>query len=96
MAKPDWGELQQRFLSEHAKSDISPKDWCEEQGLNYTSARRCIKKPYAQTAQSQMPHVVEASSPADGDAAQESAGILKPQHELFDQGKRVSHRYPAN
>lgn len=52
MAKPDWGELQQRFLSEHAKSGISPKDWCEEQGLNYTSARRYIKKPTAQkTAQ---------------------------------------------
>ena len=28
MAKPDWGELQQRFLSDHAKSGISPKDWC--------------------------------------------------------------------
>ncbi len=48
MAKPDWGELQQRFLSEHAKTGISPKDWCEEQGLNYTSARRYIKKPTAQ------------------------------------------------
>lgn len=48
MAKPDWGELQQRFLSEHAKTGISPKDWCEAQGLNYTSARRYIKKPTAQ------------------------------------------------
>ncbi|EGT0622068.1 hypothetical protein [Citrobacter braakii] len=28
-----------------------------------------------------------ASSPVDGDTAQESAGILKPQHELFEQGK---------
>lgn len=43
MAKPDWGELQQRFLSEHAKTGISPKDWCEEQGLNYASAKRYIK-----------------------------------------------------
>ncbi|WP_313486696.1 terminase small subunit [Atlantibacter hermannii] len=48
MAKPDWGDLQKRFLSEHAKSGISPKDWCEAQGLNYTSARRYIKKPTAQ------------------------------------------------
>ena len=43
MAKPDWGELQQRFLSEHAKTGISPKEWCEAQGLNYASAKRYIK-----------------------------------------------------
>ncbi|HFE8995035.1 TPA: terminase small subunit [Raoultella ornithinolytica] len=51
MAKPDWGALQYQFLAEHAKSGISPKDWCEAQGLNYASARRYIKKPSAQTAQ---------------------------------------------
>lgn len=51
MAKPDWGELQQRFLSEHAATGVSPKDWCEAQGLNYASARRYIKKPSAQIAQ---------------------------------------------
>lgn len=51
MAKPDWGELQQRFLSEHAVTGVSPKEWCEAQGLNYATARRYIKKPSAQTAQ---------------------------------------------
>lgn len=51
MAKPDWGELQQRFLSDHAATGVSPKDWCEAQGLNYDTARRYIKKPTAQTAQ---------------------------------------------
>ncbi|CAH3870016.1 terminase small subunit [Enterobacter hormaechei] len=51
MAKPDWGELQQRFLSEHAATGVSPKEWCEAQGLNYATARRYIKKPSAQTAQ---------------------------------------------
>ncbi|MCX2442368.1 terminase small subunit [Citrobacter freundii] len=51
MAKPDWGALQHQFLAEHAKSGISPKDWCEAQGLNYATARRYIKKPSAQTAQ---------------------------------------------
>lgn len=51
MAKLDWGELQQRFLSEHAATGVSPKDWCEAQGLNYATARRYIKKPSAQTAQ---------------------------------------------
>ncbi|CAH3569392.1 TPA: terminase small subunit [Citrobacter freundii] len=48
MAKPDWGELQQWFLSEHAATGVSPKDWCEAQGLNYATARRYIKKLSAQ------------------------------------------------
>lgn len=48
MAKPDWGELQQRFLSEHAATGVSPEDWCEAQGLNSATARRYIKKPSAQ------------------------------------------------
>lgn len=43
MAKPDWGVLQQRFLSEHAATGVSPKEWCEAQGLNYATARRYIK-----------------------------------------------------
>ncbi len=51
MAKPDWGTLQQQFLAAHAKSGISPKEWCEDQGLNYATARRYIKKPAAQSAQ---------------------------------------------
>lgn len=51
MAKPDWGELQQRFLSDHAATGVSPKEWCEAQGLNYATARRYIKKPTAQSAQ---------------------------------------------
>ncbi|WP_336668128.1 terminase small subunit [Enterobacter asburiae] len=51
MNKPDWGVLQQRFLSEHAATGVSPKEWCEAQGLNYATARRYIKKPSAQTAQ---------------------------------------------
>lgn len=50
MAKPDWGELQQRFMSDNAKSGVSPKDWCEAQGLNYATARRYIKKPTAQNS----------------------------------------------
>jgi len=51
MAKPDWGDLQQRFLSDHAATGVSPKEWCEAQGLNYVTARRYIKKPAAQSAQ---------------------------------------------
>ena len=51
MAKPDWGELQKRFLSDNAKTGVSPKGWCEARGLNYASARRYIKKTTAQNAQ---------------------------------------------
>lgn len=43
MAKPDWGELQKQFLAEHAYSGVSPKEWCEAQGLNYATAKRYIK-----------------------------------------------------
>lgn len=43
MAKPDWGALQHQFLAEHAKTGISPRDWCAAQGLNYSSAKRYIK-----------------------------------------------------
>lgn len=43
MAKPDWGALQHQFLAEHAKTGVSPKDWCAAQGLNYSSAKRYIK-----------------------------------------------------
>ncbi|MFU2166548.1 terminase small subunit [Lelliottia nimipressuralis] len=51
MAKPDWGVLQQRFLSDYAETGVSPKEWCEAQGLNYATARRYIKKLTAQSAQ---------------------------------------------
>ncbi|HFE3737458.1 TPA: terminase small subunit, partial [Enterobacter hormaechei] len=35
-------------LSEHAATGVSPKEWCEAQGLNYATARRYIKKTSAQ------------------------------------------------
>ena len=65
MAKPDWGALQDQFLAEHAKTGISPKDWCQAQGLNYTSARRYIKKPTAQkTAQKKVRNAQTEQAPA--------------------------------
>lgn len=67
MAKPDWGALQDQFLSDHAKTGISPKDWCEEQELNYTSARRYIKKLTAQkTAQKEVRKSAQRQAPANG------------------------------
>lgn len=96
MAKPDWGALQHQFLAEHAKSGISPKEWCDAQGLNYSSARRYIKKPTAQKAAqktvrktAQNPTAQESEQPPTAqrpvEDAQESAGVLKPQHEQFAQ-----------
>ncbi|MEY0254341.1 terminase small subunit [Morganella morganii] len=51
MAGSNWSELQKQFLSDYATTGISPKEWCEIQGLNYATARRHIKKPTAQSAQ---------------------------------------------
>lgn len=82
MAKPDWGELQQRFLSEHAKTGISPKDWCEAQGLNYATARRYIKKPAAQVAQkSAQKNVRNAQKKKSADVLVDSE--LTPQQRRF-------------
>lgn len=59
MARENWEDKQQQFLAEHARTGISPKDWCEAQGLNYKSAKRYIKiansqkKSANQTANSQ-------------------------------------------
>lgn len=73
MAKPDWGALQHQFLAEHAKSGISPKDWCEAQGLNYTSARRYIKKPTAQkTAQKKVRNAQTEQAPTTAQYEQSS------------------------
>ncbi|WP_312293122.1 terminase small subunit [Atlantibacter hermannii] len=80
MAKPDWGGLQQRFLSEHAITGISPKDWCEAQGLNYATARRYIKKPAAQNAQkSAQKNVRNAQKEKSADALVESDGMTAQQ-----------------
>jgi len=50
MAKTDWEAIKKQFLADHAKSNISPKDWCELQGINYATARRYVKKSSAQSA----------------------------------------------
>lgn len=96
MAKPDWGALQHQFLADHAKTGISPKEWCEARGLNYTSARRYIKRPPAQkTAQTELRKTAQKPSDQGGEHpeptqsaeghAQENVGVLKAQHEQFAQ-----------
>lgn len=74
MARPDWGAIQKQFLADHAKSNISPKDWCESQGINYATARRYVKKPTAQIAQETAQKKVR------------TAQIKKSVDELIDDG----------
>ncbi|MGL6576509.1 terminase [Aeromonas hydrophila] len=54
----DWKSLQVDFAQAHGETGISVKDWCEQNGLNYQSARRYIKPRTAQseeqTAQSKL------------------------------------------
>ncbi|WP_448660813.1 terminase small subunit [Enterobacter hormaechei] len=68
MAKPDWGELQKRFLSDHAATGISPKEWCEAHNLNYVTARRYIKKATAQNTKfyaQKIAHTAQKDKSAD-------------------------------
>lgn len=51
MSKPDWKELQSQFAAAHASTGIKLKDWCEQQGLVYDTARRYIKKSAQNNAQ---------------------------------------------
>jgi len=43
MAKHDWIKLQAEFLTAHEKTGVKVQQWCEDNGLNYASARRHIK-----------------------------------------------------
>lgn len=89
MAKPDWGALQDQFLAEHAKTGISPKDWCQAQGLNYASAKRYIKVT-SYGAKSQKESAKKGANSQKGNHAKESA---KPEPEV--QKKTAPERSPA-
>lgn len=78
MAKPDWGALQHQFLAEHAKTGISPKDWCAAQGLNYSSAKRYIKvTTYGANSQKKS-----ANKSANSQKADRAKGSVKPEPEV--------------
>lgn len=77
MAKPDWGALQHQFLAEHAKTGISPKDWCAAQGLNYSSAKRYIKvTTYGANSQKKT-----ANKPANSQKEDHAKRSVKPEPE---------------
>ncbi|HHG0450616.1 TPA: terminase small subunit [Citrobacter freundii] len=89
MAKPDWGALQDQFLAEHAKTGISPKDWCQAQGLNYASAKRYIKVT-SYGAKSQKESAKKGANSQKGKHAKET---VKPEPEV--QKKTAPERSPA-
>ncbi|WP_322864549.1 terminase [Aeromonas allosaccharophila] len=62
MAKTDWSSVAAQYQSAYAKTGISPKAWCEQQGMNYQSARRYIKFRTAQTAHSDVRNAQSAQS----------------------------------
>ena len=43
MAKTDWDSAAKLFALENERTGISVQDWCEQNGLNYQSARRYLK-----------------------------------------------------
>lgn len=100
MAKPDWVALQHQFLAEHAKSGISPKDWCEAQGLNYASAKRYIKianggansqkKSANKTANSQKGKVSKQGASANADKHKKSTTASNSQETKPIRGSRRS------
>lgn len=94
MAKPDWGAFQQRFLSDHAKTSISPSDWCEAQGLNYATARRYIKKPAAQSAQKNAQKKVR-SAQIEKCADELVGSVLTSQQKRFITEYLVDHNATA-
>lgn len=76
MAKPDWGALQDQFLADHAKTGISPKAWCETQGLNFSSAKRYIKIAGYKTANSQK-KTANKTANSQKEKASKGGGALK-------------------
>lgn len=43
MAKTDWDSAAKLFAMENERTGISVQDWCDQNGLNYQSARRYLK-----------------------------------------------------
>lgn len=76
MSKPDWKELQSQFAAAHASTGIKLKDWCEQQGLVYDTARRYIRKSAQNNAQKKTAQRI-AQNP-DKPAPEQGKGRRKP------------------
>lgn len=53
MTRRDWKKDQARFLVAHAKTGIGPKEWCEQEGIKFSSGKRYIKIAGSKSANSQ-------------------------------------------
>lgn len=97
MAKTDWAAMQKEYLAAFISTGISPKEWCEEKNINYTSARRYIKKPTktsAKTAQTaQNKNAQSAQKRLRKEQASKSAKLLINDEDLNDQQKQFVIEY---
>ncbi|MGD6739731.1 hypothetical protein ACN08N_23570 [Photobacterium leiognathi subsp. mandapamensis] len=102
----DWTLLQQQFLADNDKTGITAKEWCEQQGLNYQSARRYIKVRIAQketahkSAQSKdvrkQKKIKREKVSAKTSAVAVSSGTEKPNRNGRDNKGRFVEGNPGN
>ncbi len=62
MAKTDWESAARLFAIESDRTGVSAKDWCEQNGLNYQSARRYLKTRAQSAATSKTSRTAAQSS----------------------------------
>lgn len=62
MAKTDWESAARLFAIESDRTGVSAKDWCEQNGLNYQSARRYLKTRAQSAATSKASRIAAQSS----------------------------------
>lgn len=62
MARRDWVKEQARFLAAHAETGIGPEEWCNREGINFSSAKRYIKIAGRKTANSQKKTVNKSAN----------------------------------
>ncbi|WP_145517462.1 terminase [Yersinia mollaretii] len=106
MAKHDWEALQAAYLAAQAKTGISVQRWCEQQGLNYPTARRHIKSrktaqksavESAHSAQKKRPKSVQSAqstATAQSDAPRDDGDEEPPTHDAVADEERVADAKP--
>jgi len=78
MAKTDWKAVAEQYERDRSKTGVSAKEWCEQRGINYASARRYLKsrgandkaqtsQVTAQTAQKKLRKTAQGEATAQND-----------------------------
>lgn len=70
MAKTNWSALQIEYIKSYAKTGLSVPEWCKKKGINYSTAKRYIKKP--ETAFAQMQNCEKNCETANSETAENS------------------------